>query len=220
MFAGIGPFAIPAVKKVGCTVYANDLNPESFHFLNINRDLNKIPHDKLHTFNLDGSEFVSELVKNNVKFTHVIMNLPASAHTFLPVFKGLFPEHFKAIPEPVVTPPPPTDAKKKTKPVVGYKATSNWEKQPFNLPWIHCYGFSKASDPKADFLKICETSIGHPLPNCQVRIVRDVSPKKLMMIASFPLPSEIAYANTDELGSKRKNSSDPEESEAKKQKLT
>ena len=41
MFAGVGPFAIPAAKK-GCTVYANDLNPDSFRFLCENVKLNKV----------------------------------------------------------------------------------------------------------------------------------------------------------------------------------
>ncbi len=41
VFAGIGPFAIPAAKK-GCTVLANDLNPESYRWLQYNIDLNKV----------------------------------------------------------------------------------------------------------------------------------------------------------------------------------
>jgi tRNA (guanine37-N1)-methyltransferase len=41
MFAGIGPFSIPAAKK-GCTVLANDLNPKSYHYLQENRKLNKV----------------------------------------------------------------------------------------------------------------------------------------------------------------------------------
>lgn len=41
VFAGVGPFAVPAAKK-GCQVYANDLNPDSVHWLRHNLDLNKV----------------------------------------------------------------------------------------------------------------------------------------------------------------------------------
>jgi len=41
VFAGVGPFAIPAAKK-GCHVYANDLNSESVHWLRQNLDVNKV----------------------------------------------------------------------------------------------------------------------------------------------------------------------------------
>jgi len=41
VFAGVGPFTVPAAKK-GCQVYANDLNPESVHWLRQNLDLNKV----------------------------------------------------------------------------------------------------------------------------------------------------------------------------------
>jgi len=41
VFAGVGPFAIAAAKK-GCIVYANDLNPASYKYLQENVVLNKV----------------------------------------------------------------------------------------------------------------------------------------------------------------------------------
>lgn len=51
MFAGIGPFAIPAAQK-GCIVYANDLNPGSIHYLKINVKINKVD-DHIYAYNMD-----------------------------------------------------------------------------------------------------------------------------------------------------------------------
>lgn len=41
VFAGVGPFAIPAAKK-GCGVFANDLNPNSFKYLSKNITDNRV----------------------------------------------------------------------------------------------------------------------------------------------------------------------------------
>ena len=41
VFAGVGPFALPAAKK-GCGVLANDLNPESHKWLVRNIESNKV----------------------------------------------------------------------------------------------------------------------------------------------------------------------------------
>ena len=41
VFAGVGPFAIPAAKK-GCGVFANDLNPNSYEYLEKNIVGNKV----------------------------------------------------------------------------------------------------------------------------------------------------------------------------------
>lgn len=41
VFAGVGPFAIPASKR-GSAVLANDLNPESFKYLQRNIEGNKV----------------------------------------------------------------------------------------------------------------------------------------------------------------------------------
>jgi tRNA (guanine37-N1)-methyltransferase len=86
MFAGVGPFAIPAAKNTGCLVYANDLNPKSYEALMKNAERNKVKH-LVKGFNLDAREFVRTLYRRSLKFNQVVMNLPASAETFLDVFK-------------------------------------------------------------------------------------------------------------------------------------
>lgn len=46
VFAGVGPFAIPAAKR-GCAVLANDLNPNSFKWMKKNvadNNVSKEPH--------------------------------------------------------------------------------------------------------------------------------------------------------------------------------
>lgn len=71
-------------------MYANDLNPVSFEYLNINKKLNKVPDDWLRTFNLDARAFISgslAILKrdhgDDALFHHYIMNLPATAVDFL-----------------------------------------------------------------------------------------------------------------------------------------
>ena len=41
VFAGVGPFAVPAARK-GCAVLANDLNPSSYKYLTQNVAENKV----------------------------------------------------------------------------------------------------------------------------------------------------------------------------------
>lgn len=94
IFAGVGPFAIPAAKKK-CIVYANDLNPESYKWLNHNLKMNKIDVRYLMTFCKDGKDFILEDVKSVLlKYVekqniHIVMNLPALAVEFLDNFVGL-----------------------------------------------------------------------------------------------------------------------------------
>ena len=110
-------------------------------------------------------------------FNHYILNLPASAITFLPAFIGLYAgreDLFR----------PSTDAK---------------------LPTIHVHCFStKSDDNKAEEIKICQQvseQLGYEMrPGdietegaVQVWDVRDVAPLKRMFCASFRLPGEVAF---------------------------
>ncbi|XP_031345633.1 tRNA (guanine(37)-N1)-methyltransferase [Photinus pyralis] len=92
VFAGVGPFSIPAAKK-GCIVYANDLNPESYKWLLHNARKNKV---NLSAYNKDGRDFIREDLKDQlIKYVNkqnitIIMNLPALAVEFLGGFLKLY----------------------------------------------------------------------------------------------------------------------------------
>ncbi|XP_076257055.1 tRNA (guanine(37)-N(1))-methyltransferase isoform X1 [Rhynchophorus ferrugineus] len=106
IFAGVGPFSLPAAKK-GCKVFANDLNPESFKWLAHNKKINKVPDNNLTCYNIDGREFILTVLKDNLlKFSNenvfITMNLPAMAVEFLDAYIGLFknfviPESFEYV---------------------------------------------------------------------------------------------------------------------------
>ncbi|KAF1374852.1 hypothetical protein PFLUV_G00233370 [Perca fluviatilis] len=167
VFAGVGPFAIPAARS-GANVLANDLNPESHRWLQHNCKLNKV-EKKVRTFNLDGRAFIQGPVKQELPVllkgkanVHVVMNLPALALEFLDAFRGLL-----------------------------HQETSCDE----NLPTVHCYGFSKDDNPEMDVVERASRSLGFPLKDqCSVHFVRNVAPNKDMMCVSFTLPKEVLFS--------------------------
>ena len=87
LMAGIGPFAVPLTsKRDNIYVWANDLNPSSFKYLQINSKKNRC--ENLNCFNMDGRAFCHKLQDDGIDFHHVCMNLPASAPEFLDAFRG------------------------------------------------------------------------------------------------------------------------------------
>jgi len=105
-------------------------------------------------------------------FSHYVMNLPASALTFLPDFIGLYSEEDRRLLPP-----------------------------DFELPMVHAYCFSTKSDDNVrEGVQICEEvsrQIGHVItpqtPETTIWDVRDVAPNKRMFCASFRLPKEVAF---------------------------
>ena len=110
-------------------------------------------------------------------FNHYILNLPASAITFLPSFIGLYAGR-----EELFTP-----------------------KTNVRLPIVHVYCFStKSDDNKEEGIKICK-QVSEQLKyemkpgsietegEAHVWDVRDVAPLKRMFCASFRLPAEVAF---------------------------
>ncbi|KAM5129200.1 tRNA (guanine(37)-N(1))-methyltransferase [Mantella aurantiaca] len=179
VFAGVGPFAIPAAKK-NCVVYANDLNPESYKWLLHNCKLNKVDK-KVKAFNVDGREFIRTVLKSELseyiksterrKHLHIVMNLPAMAVEFLDAFRHLLDMEY-------------------------YRDAI--------LPTVHCYGFSKDDNPEKDIRKRVEEYLGSVLESCSIHLVRNVAPNKEMMCISFKLPATVLFANkSDEPAQKR-----------------
>lgn len=176
MFAGVGPFALPAAKKK-CVVHANDLNPHSHSALVENARANNVKSELFTAYCMDGREFTRKVARDLIAglsadpsarlIDHVVMNLPASATLFLDCLVGLY----SSVPHPLrdaVTP-----------------------------PTVHCYAFSKAADPEADSLRMVEDTLG-PLPagSYTVSTVRDVSPNKTMTRVSFTVPGPVLYHST------------------------
>ncbi|MCJ1246188.1 tRNA(m(1)G37)methyltransferase [Trapelia coarctata] len=106
-------------------------------------------------------------------FQHYVMNLPATATTFLDAFVGLYKGH-----EDLFAPNTST-----------------------KLPMIHVHCFStKSDDNKSEKIKICceiSDRIGYTIrqedKEVEIWDVRDVAPQKRMFCASFRLPSEVAF---------------------------
>eukprot|EP01133_Synstelium_polycarpum_P001415 gene1415-1638_t len=159
MFAGVGPFAVPAAKLSQCTVYANDLNPSSVKYMRENAARNKA-RTLIEISNKDARDFIRDLVarKPPVPFTQVIMNLPSTSVEFLDVFRDIFRN-----PDSKAPINPPT--------IHCYTFTPT------------------SDDIVGDTLRHVESVIGTTLPADTLCFeVRDVSPKKRMMRVSFKMP--------------------------------
>lgn len=171
IFAGVGPFAIPAARK-GCTVIANDLNPHSYTWLNHNVTLNKVS-DRVTTYNMDGREFIQKVMGETLvkhladdKHVHVCMNLPALATEFLDAFVGL----------------------------LSGRENLNEEVKNCHVK-IHCYCFVKGEEGVTGAKQKVEDGLGRPVErDVQVSFVRNVAPNKDMMRASFDLSLNILCA--------------------------
>lgn len=184
MFAGVGPFSVPAAKKQ-CIVHANDLNPESFKWLQYNAKLNKVA-ERFSAYNKDGRDFVKDIVKpdllqqwqksdNNEASLHIIMNLPALAIEFLDCFCNLMAD-------------------------VDYEQVNH-----FVMPMVHCHSFSKSATPEDDIHQRVEQILNCKLPeSCYTKLVRRVAPNKDMVCISFPLEKEVLFGVNDNLEPKVK----------------
>lgn len=173
VFAGVGPFSVPA-GKTKCTVLANDLNPESFKWLQSNVRLNKVTN-YVSTYNKDGKDFIGNEMKNDLASRwrnnepktykiHITMNLPAMAVEFLDSFCGLL-----------------SDIENANQPI---------------YPIVHVYCFAKGTNTVELARKLVEENLGYELSDNLdgIYFVRNVAPNKDMYRVSFHLTHEILTA--------------------------
>ena len=211
-FCGVGPLALRACKK-GVKVYANDLNPDAYEYLNNNIKLNKLNKGNfvIKTYNMDAREFIKSLVNlskynkdededngdkifpEDLHIDHFYMNLPKDAIEFLDVFVGLF------------------------------KGCKDNIYNKDNLPMVHVYGFAKIDNNPHELLKKriakafkmeydlfkkeCEKDI------INIENVRDISNKKVVYCIDMKIPSIVAYQNYELYEYKEDNKENEEKEE-------
>lgn len=208
VFAGVGPFVIPAAIRKNCQVLANDLNPDSYKWLQHNLERNKCLH-LVQTFNKDGRAFIKEDVKTdllkrwmkresieastvqratqgpkiNGKNIHITMNLPTLAVEFLDAFCGLF----------------------------SYESLHNlidFDDDHFKYPFVHVYTFMKSLDAKEQYKSkeevvrcLIERKMNtkfNKMDHIDIHFVRKVSPSKDMLCLTFQLNKNILITQNDQ----------------------
>ncbi|CAO1311811.1 unnamed protein product [Diamesa serratosioi] len=185
VFAGVGPFSVPAGKKRVNTL-ANDLNPNSFKWLEHNVKKNKVSK-YVQTFMKDGREFILSNIKENLLeriknrdedskeySIHIAMNLPALAVTFVDAFIGLLRNNNLNIEDSNSIP----------------------------TPIVHVYCFVRGDDVKQLARDLVEENMGMKLIENdtlkEIVFVRNVAPNKDMMRVSINLTNDILFsANTN-----------------------
>lgn len=198
VFAGVGPFTVPAAKQK-VTVIANDLNPDSFKWLEHNVKKNKVSNF-VKCFNLDGREFIQQAASQDIieqltsgesnstaedtsvnsssKRIHFVMNLPAIAVEFLDAFWGILSKL------------------EKTSLLNDIKIL------------VHVYCFIKDVEGfKEKAVKLVKDCLLYDLPSENIEdvvFVRNVAPNKEMLRVSFVLPTSVLISTEKNKPGKRK----------------
>ncbi|KAJ1981708.1 tRNA(m(1)G37)methyltransferase [Dimargaris xerosporica] len=202
VFAGVGPFALPAAKQGGY-VYANDLNPESFKWLQENIRTNKLDH-QIQAFNMDGRAFIRHAF-DQLRQTH--------GAGFKPYVKPSHRSTRKAATASEPNAPKPTKFTTFQHVVMNLPATAiefldalkglysghqaEIARDQVQMPLVHVHCFTRSDDPTQDLTERISQVLDFPLdanlPSTQFHFVRKVAPNKDMYCVTFQLPTEVAF---------------------------
>ncbi|KAI9570329.1 S-adenosyl-L-methionine-dependent methyltransferase [Boletus coccyginus] len=218
VFAGVGPFAIPAAKK-GCAVLANDLNPESARWLTKNIGTNHVS-DLVRSSCEDGRHFIRNVVYQVLENPFPAYGSPKLSRTQERQQKRQR-EKQSSDPHPPKTESPdatialsrnkithfvmnlPDSALEFLDAFRGFLAPQGQDGGRLDgvyatMPMVHCYCFTRELDPhkaEVDIRQRAVAKIGTELGNeVAFHKVRSVAPNKDMYCISFRLPREVVLA--------------------------
>ncbi|KAG0677944.1 tRNA(m(1)G37)methyltransferase [Pichia californica] len=221
VMGGVGPFAIPAGKKP-CLVFANDLNPESYKYLKINIETNKVD-SFVKPYNLDGRDFIrkSPIILREfqkltpyIKYTNKQHNKEKDTDSEQPKKKRMldfdvpvFVSHYVMnLPDLAMT---FVNAYRGLL-INGYPGLSKQEIMNlpgYKLPIINVHHFEKYKEEeisgevepelarKMHKKIVDQLNFNIDITNIKFHVVRQVAPCKLMYCISFQLPEEVAFTS-------------------------
>jgi len=210
VFAGVGPFAIPAAKK-RCIVYANDLNPSSTEYLEKNVKGNSVERN-VRVTTLDGREFIRHVVED--AWNHPLPTPPPHKSARQ---RAKETRHNRQQGKALQEMPMPVAANRRIDHFVmnlpdtallfldSFRGLfSNLPREAFRevynvMPMVHCHCFTREREPieaEKDIRQRGQDALGCPLPSDTIfHLVRTVAPNKDMYCVSFRLPVEVGVTN-------------------------
>ena len=218
--SGVGPFSVPAAQR-GIRCYASDLNPDCAKYLKMNVQENRVKN-MVKCYNMDARAFIrallappensdvdreKEWLKAKADYETKLSNFNAKkkeAKEKKQPFRESKPALIWAAADDDGEPPAgatfdhiitnlPASGIEFLDCLKGSFDKNVWEGR--DLPMVHCYTFKGADETNDDVIKRGGTHLGADIVNGEVRDVRDVSPNKLMVLLSFRVTPEVAFAN-------------------------
>jgi len=217
VFAGVGPFAVPAAKK-GCAVLGNDLNPNSAKYLAKNVEDNRVT-DLVRVSCEDGRDFIRTSVSRVYDTPFAAYTGPKPSRAQQEKERKQLQKSAAAIGKLIPPPAPAVDSKPLRRRISHFVMNlpdsaitfldafrgiltdaedRNLSGTYDEMPMIHCHCFTRELETEkaeADIRQRVEEKLGHALgKETSFHLVRSVAPTKEMYCVSFRLPREIAFA--------------------------